>query len=198
VKEMTINERLKLLRNHLNLTTRAFGASINMSGGAITNMEKGTRNITDRTIHDICREYGVRLDWFINGTKPIFEDITSNLNIDDDVKQLVQQYILLNDDDQELIKKMINSLAEKKMLNKSKLKLTSKSSINSKDEISATQELPIETPNYYKRGWEMTDEEIEEDVAEYRRELLLEKNMAEKSQTSKQQKYVQKDKRNTA
>ena len=45
---MNIHERLKHLREYLNLTTRAFGATINMSGGAITNMEKGTRNITER------------------------------------------------------------------------------------------------------------------------------------------------------
>lgn len=39
---MDIHERLQYLRKQLKLTTRAFGASINMSGGAITNMEKGT------------------------------------------------------------------------------------------------------------------------------------------------------------
>lgn len=110
---MDIHERLKLLRKQLNLTTRAFGATINMSGGAITNMEKGTRNITERTIRDVCREYNVNPNWLINGTEPIFEDITSELDIDDDVKQLAKQYSMLSDSDRELIKKMINSLVEK-------------------------------------------------------------------------------------
>jgi hypothetical protein len=110
---MNIHERLKHLRNILNLTTRAFGANINMTGGAITNMEKGTRNITDRTIRDICREYNVNPDWLINGIEPIFEDMTSELDIDDDVKQLSKQYSMLSDDDQELVKQMINSLAKK-------------------------------------------------------------------------------------
>ncbi len=110
---MNIHERLKYLRQQLNLTTRAFGASINMSGGAITNMEKGTRNVTERTIRDVCREYNVNSDWLINGTEPIFEDITNELDIDDDVKQLTKQYSLLSDTDQELVKRMINSLAEK-------------------------------------------------------------------------------------
>lgn len=110
---MDIHERLKHLRELLNLTTRAFGAAINMSGGAITNMEKGTRNITERTIRDMCREYNVNPNWLINGTEPIFEDITSELDIDDDVKQLAKQYSLLSDTDRELVKKMINSLAEK-------------------------------------------------------------------------------------
>ena len=110
---MDIHGRLKYLREELNLTTRAFGAAINMSGGAITNMEKGTRNITERTIRDICREYNVNSDWLINGIEPIFEDVTSDLDIDDEVKQLVRQYCLLNENDRDLIKKMIDSLAEK-------------------------------------------------------------------------------------
>ncbi len=110
---MDIHERLKYLREQLNLTTRSFGAAINMSGGAITNMEKGTRNITERTIRDVCREYNVNPDWLINGNKPIFEDVTKELDVDDDVKQLARQYSLLNDADKELIKKMISSLAEK-------------------------------------------------------------------------------------
>lgn len=108
-----IHERLKYLREQLNLTTRAFGAAINMSGGAITNMEKGTRNITERTIRDICREYNVSSDWLINGEEPVFNDVTDELDIDDDVKHLARQYSLLSDDDRELVKKMINSLSEK-------------------------------------------------------------------------------------
>lgn len=110
---MDIHERLKYLREHLRLTTRAFGASINMSGGAITNMEKGLRNITDRTIRDICREYNINSDWLINGNEPMFEDIVSDLDINDDVKYLAKQYSLLSDKDRELVKNMIDSLSEK-------------------------------------------------------------------------------------
>ena len=76
-------------------------------------MEKGIRNITERTIRDICREYNVNSDWLINGVEPVFEDVTNELDIDDDVKQLAKQYGMLSDNDRELVKKMINSLAEK-------------------------------------------------------------------------------------
>lgn len=110
---MNIHERLKQLRDELGLTTRAFAAAINMSGGAITNMEKGTRSITERTIRDICREYNVNFDWLVHGIGSMFEDVTSDLDIDDEVKQLAQQYSLLNDSDRELVKKMIDSLAQK-------------------------------------------------------------------------------------
>lgn len=110
---MNIHERLKQLRKELNLTTRNFGAAINMSSGSITNMEKGTRNITERTIRDICREYNVNSEWLVNGVEPMFTNITDNLDVNYEVKQLAQQYSLLNDSDRALVKKMIDSLAEK-------------------------------------------------------------------------------------
>lgn len=110
---MDIHERLKYLRSQLGLTTRAFGASINMSGGAITNMEKGLRNITDRTVKDICREYNVNPDWLANGTEPVFQDAVSSLDIEEDVKQLARQYSLLSDKDRELVRSIIHSLYEK-------------------------------------------------------------------------------------
>lgn len=110
---MDIHKRLKYLREQLKLTTRAFGASINMSGSAITNMEKGFRNITDRTIRDICREYSINPDWLINGNEPMYEDIIGDLELDDEVKQLAKQYGMLSDKDRALVKNMINSLCEK-------------------------------------------------------------------------------------
>lgn len=110
---MNIHERLRFLRKHLNLTTRAFGAKIDISGSAITNMETGTRNITDRTIRDISREYNVNPEWLIHGTEPMFDDTILNLTISDEARQLARQYSLLNDGDRELIKNLINSLAEK-------------------------------------------------------------------------------------
>lgn len=110
---MNIHDRLRFLREKLNLTTRAFGSAINMSGGAITNMEKGTRNITERTIRDICREYNVNREWLINGSEPIFTDITIGFDIDDEIRQLTQQYSQLADGDKKLVRQMINSLAEK-------------------------------------------------------------------------------------
>lgn len=110
---MDIHDRLKFLREQLKLTTRAFGASINMSGGAITNMEKGLRNITDRTIRDICREYNINPNWLAKGEEPMYEDVVGDLEIDDEVKQLARQYSMLSERDRALVKDMINSLCEK-------------------------------------------------------------------------------------
>lgn len=66
------------------------------------------------TSGDILLETGFNRESSFNITNTSnYNDITHELDIDNDVKQLVQQYCLLNDSDRELIKKVINSLAEK-------------------------------------------------------------------------------------
>ncbi|MHC6202580.1 helix-turn-helix domain-containing protein [Breznakiellaceae bacterium SP9] len=113
---MTINERLRYIREQLGLTTRSFAKSINLSCGTITNMEKGHRNITDRTIHDICRIHDVNTEWLINGVGRIFEDGVEALTINEEVKALVRQYAHLNRGDKDLIKAIMNALTEKTRL----------------------------------------------------------------------------------
>lgn len=110
---MLINDRLKNLRENLNLTTRAFGAPLNITGGAITNMEKGRRNITERTIKDICQTYNVNPEWLSEGIGPMFNDVVSELPVNDDVKELARLYSLLDSNDKEIVKNLLNSLSNK-------------------------------------------------------------------------------------
>lgn len=46
-------------------------------------MEKGTRNITDRTIHDICTRWNVRKEWLEQGgtDDQIFRKLTDDEEI---------------------------------------------------------------------------------------------------------------------
>lgn len=81
-----MNERFAELRNYLNLTTRKFGEKINITGGAVTNMEKGKRNITDRVIADVCREFNVNEEWLRNGTEPMFIE-PDTFSLDEFLKQ---------------------------------------------------------------------------------------------------------------
>lgn len=81
-----MNERLAFLRESLGLTTRKFGEKLNITGGAITNMEKGTRNITDRTVSDICREFNVSEEWFRYGTGDMFVP-PNTFSLDEYLKQ---------------------------------------------------------------------------------------------------------------
>lgn len=80
-----MNERFALIRNSLNLTTRKFGERINVTGGAVTNMEKGKRNITDRVISDVCREFNVSEEWLREGVGEMFIE-ADNFSLDEYVK----------------------------------------------------------------------------------------------------------------
>ena len=111
---MDTHERLRLLRTHLGLTTRDFASLINMTGGAINNMEKGRRNITERTIKDICREYGVNRNWLITGTEPMFDDALEGLEVAEETRALSAAYQKLRSSDKELVRNLIDSLGEKK------------------------------------------------------------------------------------
>ncbi|WP_321833581.1 helix-turn-helix domain-containing protein [Clostridium butyricum] len=71
-----MNERFALIRKKLGLTTRKFGERLNLTGGAITNMEKGTRGITDRTISDVCREFNVNENWLRTGEGEMFLELS--------------------------------------------------------------------------------------------------------------------------
>lgn len=54
-----MNERLKAVRLSLNLSQEEFGSNIGIKSRAhISALESGARNITDRIISDVCREYG--------------------------------------------------------------------------------------------------------------------------------------------
>jgi transcriptional regulator with XRE-family HTH domain len=110
---MDVHERLSMLRAKLGLTTRAFGKTLNMTGGAITNMEKGRREITERTIRDICREYGVNQEWLTSGAGQMFDDVLEGLDITDEARELSYSYARLSNDDKALVKNLIDSLAEK-------------------------------------------------------------------------------------
>ena len=74
-----LNERLKIIRLKLKLTQDDFAKKINVTRSAISNYEKGTRNIMNRVIADICREFNVNEEWLRHGTGEMFiQNINNN------------------------------------------------------------------------------------------------------------------------
>nr|DAH28497.1 MAG TPA: hypothetical protein [Caudoviricetes sp.] len=69
-----MNERLKLLRKTLDLSQDAFAERIGMKGSSISLLESGRRNITERVIKSICREFNVDYGWLTTGVGEMFVD----------------------------------------------------------------------------------------------------------------------------
>ena len=62
-----MNERIKELRNKLNLTQEEFGKKIGSARNTIANYETGTRNPSNAIITSICREFNVNEVWLRTG-----------------------------------------------------------------------------------------------------------------------------------
>ena len=73
----SINERIIMLRKHLDLTQEKFAQKLNLTRTAISTIERGANNVTDRTISDICQKFNVNEDWLRTGDGEMFNPASS-------------------------------------------------------------------------------------------------------------------------
>lgn len=66
------NNRIHEIRTTLNLTLEKFGKRLGVTKVAISNIEKGNRNVTEQMRRSICREYGVNETWLVSGIGEMF------------------------------------------------------------------------------------------------------------------------------
>lgn len=69
---MTQGERIREVRNSLGLTLEKFGDRLGVTKVAISNIEKGNRNLTEQMTKSICREFGVDYIWLTTGEGEMF------------------------------------------------------------------------------------------------------------------------------
>ena len=67
-----MNERIRELRKHLNLTLEEFGKKVGVTKAEIGRIEKGERSVTDQMFLSICREFGVNEEWLRTGEGEMF------------------------------------------------------------------------------------------------------------------------------
>lgn len=73
-----MNERIKQIRTSLNLTLEKFGERLGVTKTAISNIEKGNRNVTEQMFKAVCREYNVNPVWFKTGEGDMFMNTDDN------------------------------------------------------------------------------------------------------------------------
>jgi transcriptional regulator with XRE-family HTH domain len=71
---VTQGERIKEVRNTLGLTLEKFGDRLGVTKVAISNIEKGNRNLTEQMTKAICREFNVDYMWLTTGDGEMFID----------------------------------------------------------------------------------------------------------------------------
>lgn len=105
---MTQGERVKAVRKESKLTLEGFGERLGVTKVAISNIERGNRNLTEQMLKAICREFGVNEVWLRTGeggTENMFTKIS-----DDDRYSL--NLGKLSKVENELVKRMVNTIAE--------------------------------------------------------------------------------------
>ena len=120
-----MNERIKQIRIDCGLTQFDFATRINLSRNYIALIESGDRVPSDRTISDICREFGVNEVWLRTGEGEPFQEETREEQIlraaaqtirssNEFRKQLAFWLAQLDESDWVELEKIYRKLAEQK------------------------------------------------------------------------------------
>lgn len=86
-----MNDRIRDVRKRQGLTQKAMAEKLGLSENFIFLMERGDRQPSDRTIADICREFGVSEQWLRDGTGEMFMDRSREDQIADIVHRSMQR-----------------------------------------------------------------------------------------------------------
>ena len=112
---MGFSEQLKKARLNKGYTQQQVADLMHISKSTYCGYETGKRQPDVKKIKQLSNILNTSGDILLetNLLHPNQNSVIDELTVDDDVKQLTKQYSLLTPEDQELVKKMINSLAEK-------------------------------------------------------------------------------------
>ena len=88
-----MNERIKELRKALGLTMERFGSLIGVGKNAISEIENGRNNVSDRLIHSICKTEWegkwVSEEWLRNGNGDMFRTLSRNQKLLNFINQIM-------------------------------------------------------------------------------------------------------------
>lgn len=97
-------KRLATVRKDLELTQAEFGEKLNLTRSTIANIETGHRDLTERTIADVCRVFNVNETWLRTGDGPMYRP---PMTVDNMLMAEIGKLIGSADEDDEFIKNYI-------------------------------------------------------------------------------------------
>lgn len=98
---MTINERFALVRKSEGMSMDKFGEPLGIKKSAISKIENGENNVTDRTVKAVCHAYHVSERWFLTGEGEMYEDESiedyiRDENLSPDEAELLKAYFSID------------------------------------------------------------------------------------------------------
>ncbi len=117
---MTIGERIKILRDKLEITQEEFSQKLGTSRNTITNYEAGRREPMEATIKAICRIFNVNYDWLKDGEGEMFDvlpetlidEISMEYGLDDLDRRIILGYLRLSEAERSVVRKYIRGILE--------------------------------------------------------------------------------------
>lgn len=76
----TVNERIKMLRTHLNLTQQEFAETVGITSTQLSRIENGDGVPQKSTLAKICSATNVTFDWLTNGNGEFKPQVISQSN----------------------------------------------------------------------------------------------------------------------
>lgn len=111
---MSTNERIKELRISKKLSQKDFAKSINLSQNHISSIEKGLRDMTTRSLEDVCRVYNVNKDWLVNGEGDMFVNVLDEFGIKDkEVEEFARMFLELDQETKTYISGLMKKTLKK-------------------------------------------------------------------------------------
>lgn len=113
-----MRQRMKEIRKIHKLSQKELGERLNLSQGQIGSYENGHRNIPDRTIKDICKEFKISEEWFKTGEGEMYDlsdasdfvETLINTENNDTIKQIMQEIALLDQEYLEAILTLVKGI----------------------------------------------------------------------------------------
>lgn len=123
---MTINERMKLVREEAGDNFTQCGEKIGISRSAVSMIESGTNKPSRQTVELFCREYGVNREWLETGEgerNPLptteFDEILAELveqaqdrATRESLEKVLRWYLALDDTGREFLFRIIKAAVE--------------------------------------------------------------------------------------
>lgn len=97
-------KRIYELRNYLGLSQEAFGDKLGITRSAVSRIEKGWNDLTEKNIMLLTRQFGVNKEWLLEGKGEMFrdelneEELISMLDIADPLDlKIIRAYLRLDE-----------------------------------------------------------------------------------------------------
>ena len=117
----SLSKRLVKIRETLKISQDELGTKVGISRFSVSNYESGKRNITERVIKDICREFDVNEEWLRTGEGEMFVELPEGTELgkyiadviggeDDFIKNIIISYMKLDEKNKKIIRDFVKSL----------------------------------------------------------------------------------------